>query len=354
MKLLNLLLLGLAGCIAGGCESVVRSTKETALPKTTEAMTGIRYYLPRGRVEVSASWNVLIPGWQPTVKTLIEADPTACYVVERNGNAFFDDDISIQVDPTTGLLQSASASSTDESISALSNLASGAAAALTFGANMGAALSPGKRGKSPEEMAAEQAEFAEVTNNAISSMFDLVVDTHHPKQIYYLVEPDAGSRTPSPKLYAKYTIEIKKINEGDLPEDEPSPATNAVLNGIVIRTPVPHSVSIAGTFYRDGVRMRQQTTTQIVMLPDDDRDYFLPLARIPLVTTSTKVTLVNGMVQSLQRVRPSMVNAIAAVPKNILSALIPLPLAINQYNNNSNNHFGGSTSPSGTAASNTK
>ena len=328
--------LALAGMMCG-CGSIVKSTKETVLPKTSDPLTGIRYYLPKGRVQVSAEWKVLIPGWEPTIKPLVEADPSACYRIERNINALFDDDITIQVDPMTGLLQSTSGTSSDQSVAALANLAAGAANALTFGANLGAALaSGGTRGPlTAEELAAERAEFAEVTSHAVSSTFSVIVDPRHPKQIYYLVEPDSGSRpgeAKGTKLYAKYVIELKRINEEPVQASGTSGA-KTTLNGIVVRTPVPHYVTVTGTLYREGGHpMPQQPTTQVVFLPDDDHDYFLPISRIPLVTTSTKVTLVIGMVQTLQRSRPSLINAIAGVPKNILSALIPLPLAVQQSN----------------------
>jgi hypothetical protein len=171
-------------------------------------------------------------------------------------------------------------------------------------------------------------------------MFHVTVDPHHPTQTYYLVEPDdepaAGQSKPGEskfhKYYAKYVIALKPVNDAPSQVGGNSSAkTN--FSGIVVRTPISYSVTVTGTFYKeDGYPQRQQPTIQIVFLPDDDHDYFLPLTRIPLVTTSTKVTLANGMVQSLQRSRPSLVSAIAGVPKNILSALIPLPLAIHQNN----------------------
>jgi len=166
----------------------------------------------------------------------------------------------------------------------------------------------------------------------------VLVDPHHPTQTCYVVQPDsaaqpAGSKgtvVNTNKIYGKYVIELKRINQ-----EEPSgsaPVTNNILDGIVVRTPIPHEITVTGTFYKEGRAFPPQTTTQVVFLPDDENDYFLPLPRIPLVTTSTKVSLVNGMVQTLQRSRPSIVNAIASVPKNILSALIPIPLSINQNN----------------------
>jgi hypothetical protein len=348
MKTCALLALASVSAILCGCGSIVNSVRETELPKTSDPLTGIRYYLPKGRVQFSAEWDIKIPGWNPTITTLIEADPNACYRVDRNVNAFFDDDITLQVDPMTGLLQAASATSTDETVSAIANLAAGAENALTFGANLGVASTPAA-GRGREELTPEQQEdFAEVTNNAVSSMIHVIVDPRDPappKQPFYLVSPDdapnagqsnAGQQrfgeSKSPKYYAKYVFDLKRIN--DEPSQAGGPSTSKTnLSGIVVRTPIPYKVTVTGTFYKeDGKPVIQPVTSQIVFLPDDDHDYFLPLTRIPLVTTSTKVALVNGMVQSVQRSRPSLLNAIAGVPKNILSALIPLPLAIHQNN----------------------
>ncbi|HSY19190.1 MAG TPA: hypothetical protein VK815_12685 [Candidatus Acidoferrales bacterium] len=332
MKPLHSILAVTLATLFCGCGSIVKSTKETVLPKTTTALTGIRYYLPRGKAEVDASWDNDIPGWQPTIKPVIEADPTACYRVDRNANVLFDDDITLQVDPATGLLQCATASSTDESVAAIASLATAAAEAVTFGADIGAAMTSGARGSTnltPEQLA----DFENVKANALSSKFSVVLDSQNPKQTCYVVEPDSSKPSnASAKLYAKYVIELKRIN------DEPNPGGLTVedgktIGGIVFRIPIPQEVTVNSTFYKEGFQPRMnQPKTQILFLPDDDRDYFLPLDRLPFVTTSTKVTLANGMIQSLQRTRPSMVNAIAGVPKSLLSALTPIPVAINQYN----------------------
>jgi hypothetical protein len=363
----SLLTLILTGAIVG-CGSVVKSTKETALPKTSEPLTAIRYYLPRGKIQVSAAWNLLIPGWEPKITPIIEADPTACYRVERNINALFDDNIALQVDPMTGLLQCASATSTDQSVSAIGNLAAGAESAMTFGANLGSAGGGASRGElTAEELDAEQKDYRFVTNQAFSSSFSLIVDSHNPKQVYYLVEPDSGAKTgptnaeaskisqpQTHKLYAKYDIELERITPAPLPSNDTG-NNSGTLDGIVVRTPIPHRVKVSATFYKEGrhpIAQVQQSTTNIVFLPDDEHDYYLPLTRIPLVTTSTKVVLVNGMVLSLERSRPSLVNAIAGVPKNILSALVPLPFSIHQSNVQVGSANQGNGGTSGTGSNN--
>src|SRR5213078_3565575 len=73
---------------------------------------------------------------------------------------------------------------------------------------------------------------------------------------------------------------------------------------------------------------------QTFMLPDEKRDYFLTTARAPFVTQTTKVALVNGMVQSLQEVRPSLVLGALSIPKTIVGAIAPLPLQMQQSQQN--------------------
>jgi len=72
------------------------------------------------------------------------------------------------------------------------------------------------------------------------------------------------------------------------------------------------------------------------MLPDvnNKQNYILPINRRYLVQDKTNVTLKDGMIQSIQQVRPSMVAGIVGIPKSILSALVPIPLQIRQSQTN--------------------
>jgi hypothetical protein len=74
--------------------------------------------------------------------------------------------------------------------------------------------------------------------------------------------------------------------------------------------------------------------SQMVMLPDIKHDYYFTVVRAPLVTNNTKVALTNGMIQSLEEIRPSILLGVVGIPKTILGALVPIPLQIQQSQQN--------------------
>jgi hypothetical protein len=318
-----------------GCGSIVVSTKETSLPKTSEPLTSMRYYLPKGRIQVTAKWDKIIPGWEPTCLMVAEADPDECYRLDRSVNAFFDDRVVIRVNPSNGLLEEVDATSSDQTINAVASLAGAVAAGFTFSAELGPTAKRGARGPG---------EFETIRTNAYKSSFQVLVDRDEPKHTVYLVAPET---VLDERLYAKYDISLEPVlSEPSAPSDSSSGRTN--FNGIVVRIAVPYRLTIDGTFYKVPVELGPEhkgesrgtehdpgspqyaRLSRIVLLPDQDHNYFLPLARIPLVTASTTVKLANGMVQELELSRPSMVGAVAGVPKTIVSALVPIPIAINQ------------------------
>jgi len=340
-----------------GCGSVVVSTKDAALPETSQPLTSIRYYLPKGRVQVKADWNKIIPGWQPQVSTVYEADPSECYRLARHVNAFFDDQILIRANPSSGLLEAVEATSSDQTINAVASLAAAAASAVTFGASLSPApmaKARGQKGLSPEELK----ELEDITNNAYKSSFDLLIDPDNPNPPLpmFLVSPEL---VLDEQLYGRYDFSLVRLPP--IPAAPNSTKSSTNFNGIVVRVPVAYGLTITGRFYKVHIGAKTKTeggpektkeesnaageartaggspsgpftesAEYVVLLPDTDRNYVLPLARIPLVTSSTKVTLTGGMVASLDRSRPSLVAAAAGVPKAILGALIPIPIQINQ------------------------
>jgi hypothetical protein len=126
-----------AALIAAGCGTVVTSTRETALPLAVTPYPGLAYYLPQGRVLVAGSWNKDARNWDLKITPLFEADSSARFVLNRKSNPWYDDDVTLAVDPTTGLLQTINAITTDQTANILGAVASAVGAALTFGASLG-------------------------------------------------------------------------------------------------------------------------------------------------------------------------------------------------------------------------
>jgi len=429
--------------VACGCGSIVNSVRE-APEKTGTTLTGSAYYLPRGRVLVAGTWNKDTRFWDIKVTPVVEADPEARYVAKRHVNGLFDDDITISVDPTTGLLQTANATSTDQTVNAMSALVSAAASALTFGAGLGPVSAAGGP--------AAAADFADVKAKAVQTWFQVSLEPTLAggSKTVYLASTDAAPAT----LYAKVALSLTGLDPdyARAPDGTAAPA-NGSWPGIMVRRAVPFALNIKVSLYhpeadgtspfsvgdikyltpmattlttparpidtwvqsrlsaatraklsaflapgaeeagvkaalvedlnriRDGtsiytpaqfagVTLRAQTDTlraqvphegdlqrlnrllledaypsqlsrnaavtigalesppQTVMLPDQKHDYCLTLARTPLVTTTTKISLANGIPQSQQQVRPSIVMGIVGIPKTLLGALAPIPLQV--------------------------
>jgi hypothetical protein len=323
----------LAGCSS---DPILVSRKEVTMPPTGTPLTAIRYYLPIGKVEVSAKWDQLIPGWDPQFKVIAQADPNSCYSIDRDINSRYDDEVSVSVDPTTGLLASVNATSTDQTVNALGNLAAAASSFASFG------VSPAPK---TGMKARDNSELKDVISKAFTSQFNVIVSPSNPRAVAYVVSPapdatrasavislasDEKKLVPAKLLYAKFVVTLEPVNAEDSAVLG-APSVNASLDGIAIRIPVPYYLVIAVSYFReDDPNPRTLSSKETIILPDQDHDYFLPIDRIPLVTSSTKVVLVNGMVQSLQRGRPSTFAAILGVPKTLIGDLIPIPFEIHQ------------------------
>ena len=62
-----------------------------------------------------------------------------------------------------------------------------------------------------------------------------------------------------------------------------------------------------------------------MLLPDPRQRYLLTVPRGPVVTSETTIDFVNGSMVSRNVKRPSIAYGILGIPKNILSALVPIP-----------------------------
>lgn len=309
-----------AGFIFCGCSSVVNSTLEPRdhLPKPGQVVSDIPYYLPKGKIIVAGTWNKEARLWDIKITPVIEADPSARYLADRHINILFDDDITISVDPNTGLLQTVNATTTDQSLNAIAGLISTAASALTFGAGLG----PLPTGGATEQRMMD--EFAEIKKGAFFSAFQVVLDDQGASKEAYVVSPDQETN----KLYAKFNVVLSALDNNPGTDADAHSETN--FPGILVRRMIPFSVRVTANVYTfDGKSMSPFTSpSQTVMLPDAKHDYCIELTRTPLVANTTKVSLVNGIPQTQQRVRPSIFMGIVGVPKTLLGALAPIPLQI--------------------------
>jgi hypothetical protein len=79
--------------------------------------------------------------------------------------------------------------------------------------------------------------------------------------------------------------------------------------------------NLTNTFHSD--ERTYDAYEQTIMLPDASHTRLLPISRRTMVTDATKLTLVNGMVQSREDVRPSEVMGWVGIIKSTVSAVVP-------------------------------
>jgi hypothetical protein len=307
------------GLLVSGCGSIVESVREPRKPASGQVLSGTAYYLPKGKIKVTGAWNKEQRLWDISITPIIEADPSARYYVNRNVNVMFDDDITVAIDPSTGLLQTVNAASTDRTVDALAGLVSAAASGLTFGAGLGPVATGGA-------LAQEQQtnEFNQIKGNAFFSTFQTVLDAQGGSQVAYVMSPDPETN----RFYAKFLINLVPLDPD--PSNEKPTFSPTSVPGILVRRTIPNRVIVTASVYRHtGPPAATFGAPELtVMLPDEKHDYSVKFERAPFVSNTTKVTLVNGISQSQQRIRPSIVMGIVGLPKNILSALAPIPLQI--------------------------
>src|SRR5262245_49714906 len=101
--------------LTAGCGSVVRSTEEVSPPPSGAEMKGLAYWLPKGAIVIEGKWDKESSDWAITVSPYIDADTQSRhYRLMRKVNHLFDDNVTLEVDATTGLLQTVGGTSEDK------------------------------------------------------------------------------------------------------------------------------------------------------------------------------------------------------------------------------------------------
>ena len=307
------------------------------------------------------------------------------YEAKRHGNCLFDDDLTLATQ--NGFLQTVNGTSTDESGNSLGSLAAAAATAYSFGAAgaaTAAAKTATTARAAPLKIAGWE---EVTNKAQFSSFQSLLVPTnlmqdgkyqsveHHS---VWLLSPMVGGAV----TYARFDIALtSQLPLGDAKGPTLPPQISHKTNkydGILVRDLIPYSLEITGYIWSsfwvtndqaanitkyngnffnttstsggggggqqaspfsqiwtynlmskymtnvDSTEFRRyKAYFQTVMLPDTIHTRLLPISRRPLVTDSTKLTLVNGVVQSREDVRPSELFGWLSLPKTIVNAIVP-------------------------------
>ena len=342
--LLSVGTLALAGC------AVISSTRQpdgnAEAPKN-----GFSYYLPKGKVLVTLTWNPGVRSWDVNPTVVYEPDTNQRFNLDWKDNYCFDDDITVSEDPATGLLETVNAASSDQSVNSVSNFVGSARNVFVLGSSVAPVSAYGQ----PDFNAEAYGELSRRSPGSIPpsaayfpATVQLTVDPMNPEhEIVLLASPDpdpARKDEPSARVFA--AVRVRLAQKYDLGHDFPKGKKavipqNGKAVGIAVRVPIPYELTVEEVISTDAAfsdaakaRATCSIAPRIVMLPDATHNFLVPIDKRPLVSDEVRIGLNNGMVQAIQQIRPSMFAAIMGVPKYILTAFVPLPLEIKQNQQN--------------------
>jgi hypothetical protein len=321
--------------LLNGCGSVLVTYEDAELSSEKKTIDSLPYYLPKGRIEAAGAWSKDANAFVVTATTVIEAEAGPPHWVKRNVNPFFDDTIALTVNGK-GLLQTANATSQDQTTAAVAGLVAAAGNALSFGAGVGPI---------PKDLACGGPQADAI----LPTVFQCSLDPEQgilSSDPMWLEVPTAAGAT---RKAVQFSVEATRIGHAAaMPEARSK--TGRPLNGVIVRLNMPYEVIISqvASATRPGTKdpkdpnpLKDCWTLQtaekapapkrvVVLIPDKAHSYVLPLARTATVSRETNVGLVDGTVQTLTMKRESVVLGIVRIPQTILAALVPIPLNIRQ------------------------
>jgi len=330
--------------LLGGCAAVT-STRD-AFQSSAAPKNGIFYFLPKSHVVVALSWNPVSRTWDVTPTVVYEADPNARFAIDWSNGILADKHTIVAVDPVTGLLQSANATYTGQAVNSVGSFVGAAPNILTLGPSsvaMGTDAGGFTSNTADSLVKSGQAMAAANPNGLAASTEVVLSDDGRTEAVARLASPE-GQGT---RFYG--TIQATLTRRFDVPDDFPEDrkwrvAADGKAGGIVVRLPIPFELQVselisADPQFRDETQPRRigAIAPRIIMLPDSRHDFVYRVLTRPLVSDGTTVTLSNGMIETVEQVRPSMLTALIALPKYFVTAVAPLPIEINQTQQNISN-----------------
>lgn len=317
----------------GGCAAV--TSERTASGSSVVPKNGVSYFLPRGRVVVTLTWNAAVRSWDVAPTVIYEADPNARYNLDWTNFFLSDKDTTVAVDPQTGLLQTLTATSPGQNVNTVSTRIDAAPNLYRLPATVAAVASYDGPGFAPSG--------APHDGNAYSATGQVMLDDdQHTEATAFVASPGTNA-----KLYA--AIRVSLVRKFDLGAEFPrrkhwEVGADGKAGGLVARTPIPYELNVEEITSTDtsfqaagGRRVTYAIAPRILMLPDSRHDFVYRVLSRPLVSDTTRVALSNGMVQSLEQVRPGMFDALLTLPKYVVTNVVPLPVEITQTQQNISN-----------------
>jgi hypothetical protein len=339
--------------LVGGCASVTSTrygASSAGAPKN-----GLFYFLPKGRVVVALSWNAVTRTWDVTPTVIYEADPSARFAADWTNSILSDKHTVVTVDPATGLLQSVNATYTGQAVNAVGSLIGAAPNILPLGPSsvaVGTATGGFTANEADTLARSGQAPAPPGEENRYAASAQIVLSDDQPTAAVVRLASPAG---PGPRQFG--IIRATLARRFQLPDDFPQDpkwrlSRDGTGGGIVVRLPIPFELRVSEVISSDGnfgdadrSRRAGAIAPRIIMLPDSRHDFLYRVLSRPLVSDATKVTLINGMIGTVEQERPSLLAALIALPKYVITAAAPIPVDIEQTQQNISNAQSRITTP---------
>jgi hypothetical protein len=294
-KTFSLLTAGAASLLLQGC-AIVGSVRAPA------GGEGIGYMLPHALlpVELIAVGNAL----ELSVgKPVVVGDTAHTYVLQRSSNVFTSDNVTVNVDPSTGLLTAIDLKSEDKTIPALIKLASARTAEAADAGGQKLVY----RGMFDPGWTNEQVENFNLRMSATA--------VAHAQRL----KIDGGCGPSSTTEVCKNILELDRLVatagfkisvEGTNGKAREVADCSA---GFCYRMNIPHVVSISGP---------GSSNSALFGLPNRSPTFVMPLERWAFVKTTHDVKLESGVFKSITTERPSSAFAIASAPLDLAKGVL--------------------------------
>jgi hypothetical protein len=289
-----------------GCAVAASWLQGCAIVKSVPAANGsagIAYMLPRALLPVELVYDGSSLELRITAPVLV-GDVDHTYALERSGNIFSSDNVTVTVEAATGLLSAIDVKSEDNTIPAIVRLISGLKAeagadAVTTVVVFRGLFDPG---------------WAVDRVNAFNRDLSDAAEKH----VGRLVKENSCDKQGAPQaciainaLAADVKAAKFKVNvEGAVGEPHKLADCGA---GFCYRINVPHVVTLSGP---------GTTNSAVFGLPNRSPTFVMPLERWAFVKTTHDVKFEGGVFKSIATDRPSSAFAVASAPLDIAKAVL--------------------------------
>nr|BFD41636.1 hypothetical protein FFPRI1PSEUD_31350 [Pseudomonas sp. FFPRI_1] len=290
-----------------GCTTSIVGSSSTST-------SGVAYMLPKSLLPVELSDTG--DGFTFSVgEPVLKGDTSKRFVLTRAGNPFSSDKVDIVVVPSTGLLESVKVDSKDESLNVVSNIIKTLVAESATADAGGSSTTLVYRGLIDPEG----------DTSKVNAKLNAAIKKHLEVRKNFACKRDPATDTCNiakdlAELYGfgKFEIVVVKPNESPAVAQnvsmvgEPAASDSDCKKGVCYRINQPYLVTLNGP---NGASQQAY-----VGLPNGSPTYVLPVDRWPFVQNTHDIKLQDGLLKSVDTVKPSSALAVSAAPIEIVKS----------------------------------